>query len=245
MALVTAGLLAGCGGDDGGDGDQAEPEATEAAGLPEPTSPEEIREGVSAADCENPDVALTQAEWTEFCSPEGPVSEPHQWDNGIAAQVVSVTTEADPEYDNPYNDTHALVTVRFTNNGTAAFDWGGDPNVIMEGGPDGDLLYGANRYPASGYMYDGDNDLPLQLRPGTSADKIFSAYLPGAELGTLAFQVTPVWNGPMTPWTFTDVQTLLTDAPPPRPADECIGYGCSPEQDEAINEAEREANAGN
>ena len=26
---------------------------------------------------------------------------------------------------------------------------------------------------------------------------------------------------------------------------ECIGYGCSPEQDEAINEAEREANAGN
>lgn len=258
--LATVGLLlVSC-----GDGEERDGQAV--ATTAPPTSQDEIRSGVSAEDCDDPDAALTQAEWTEFCAEpvEGPVSDgPHQWDDGMAAEIVSVTAEADPEYDNPANDTHVLMTVRFTNNGTATFDWGGDPNVVFEGGPDGALLYGINRMPASGYRYDGENDLPRQLVPGTSADKIFSAYMPGTELGTLAFEVVPVWNGPYTPFTFTGVDQLLQtpSAPAPEPApgppaptpepapaapptEECIGYGCSPEQDAELNEWEREANEG-
>jgi hypothetical protein len=51
-AVGVCGLLAGCGGQS------------------QPVSNDDVRPEVSAADCDNPDAALTQAEWVKFCAGE-------------------------------------------------------------------------------------------------------------------------------------------------------------------------------
>jgi hypothetical protein len=50
--VAVCGLLAGCGGQS------------------QPVSNEDIRPDVSAADCDDPQSDLTQAEWVEFCAGE-------------------------------------------------------------------------------------------------------------------------------------------------------------------------------
>jgi hypothetical protein len=50
VLAAVCGFLAGCGGQS------------------EPVSNEDVRPGVSAADCEDPNSDLTQAEWVEFCT---------------------------------------------------------------------------------------------------------------------------------------------------------------------------------
>lgn len=171
-----------------------------------------IRPGISEADCDDPTADLTMAEWTEFCSgvvSEAPVSDgPHEWPDGIAAEVVSVSTEPDAESGNPANDTYATVTIRFTNTGDQTFTgWSGDSTAT----PTGTLLYGENRYEASQYGCQDPSlgDVPRQLVPGTSADYAICAYLPAPELVTLAVEVQPVWGGSYEPFTFTGVEALV------------------------------------
>jgi hypothetical protein len=136
---------------------------------------------------------------------EGPVTEPGTFPGDLTAEVVDVTTAAEADPYDPANDTRVLVTVRFTNTGTEVFAWSSDPNVI-DAGPDGDLLYGENRFPAHAY-YNDQNNLPTQLVPGSSAEWTGLFYMPGAELGTLAVSVSPE-RGTFQPWTFTGVETL-------------------------------------
>ncbi len=60
-------VLAGCGSD--AQGGSAESSGTSTStGTAGPTSQDEVRPDVSAEDCDDPDAALTQAEWIEFCA---------------------------------------------------------------------------------------------------------------------------------------------------------------------------------
>lgn len=136
---------------------------------------------------------------------EGPVTEPFEWADGVTAQVIDVVTTAESSADNPADDTRVEVIVRFTNRGDDVFMWLGDPNAL-DAGPDADLLYGVNRTIAQSYYYDG-NRLPTQLQPGTSAEWTSLHYMPGSELGTLAFSVAPAEG--YVPYTFTGVETLV------------------------------------
>ena len=250
-------LVSGCGS--GSSGDSVTGESTGSATatstgttstLPEPTSQEEVRPGVSAADCDDPEAALTQAEWTEFCAPptEGSVTVPEEaaivYPDGLRLEIASLRTEPDdlddglPNENDDY-DTAAYLTLRLTNTGAMTLPLP-DGSAFMTA----NLLFGVNRYDAAGWAHSG-GDLPAQLVPGTSAETELLYSLPSAELGTLAFTVNPD-AGQYTDYTFTDVQTLIGRPPtrptPAGPTDECIGYGCSPEQDAELNESEREAN---
>jgi hypothetical protein len=137
---------------------------------------------------------------------EGPVTEPATFPGDLTAEVVDITTAAEADFDDPANDTRVLVTVRFTNSGSETFAWSSDPNGL-DAGPDGDLFYGENRFPAHAY-YNDQNKLPTQLVPGSSAEWTGLFYMPGAELGTLAFSVSPE-RGIFEPWTFTGVESLV------------------------------------
>lgn len=134
---------------------------------------------------------------------QGPASEQHQWADGIAARIVSVTpAPADLPFtaNDPANDLGLVVTVEFTNNGTAPLTW--DSSTAT---PDWSLMYGANRYKAEGYA-DPDSQLPTRLMPGTTATWSTVNFLPHDQAGELALSVTPLWHDPAHPaWTFTGV----------------------------------------
>lgn len=55
--------------------------------------------------------------------------------------------------------------------------------------------------------FNDSNNLPTQLAPGTSATWVSVFSLPGSELGTLAYSISP--TDAHEPWTFTSVETLL------------------------------------
>ncbi|SNR96599.1 hypothetical protein [Blastococcus mobilis] len=62
---VTCLLLTACGGS-----------SDDTGGSDEPLSQDTIRPGITAENCDDPDAALTQAEWVEFCAepvPSGPL----------------------------------------------------------------------------------------------------------------------------------------------------------------------------
>jgi hypothetical protein len=59
-------------------------------------------------------------------------------------------------------------------------------------------------------MYAWGTPLPAQLLPGASVRWSMIGFLPGTQLGRLAYAMTPQWNDPARPeWTFTGVDRLL------------------------------------
>src|SRR4051794_13164900 len=76
---------------------------------------------------------------------EGPVSDgPHEWSDGLAAEIVAVGTGPAQTVDDPALDTEVRVTVELTNTGSDVVSFGTDPNGL-DAGPDDELFYGVNR----------------------------------------------------------------------------------------------------
>jgi hypothetical protein len=194
---ATALLLSGCGSGDEGGAAASTSSDDECIGYGcSPEQDAEINAGEAGAGAEEA-AAVTAAER-------------YAWPDGLAVEVVEVTTEAEPESDESANDTHVLVTVRFTNTGEDPFVWGADAGSIGASGPEVTLLYGANQYEASQYSPDVRSELPRQLLPGTSADWLSSFYMPAAELDTLVLAVSPAWDRTdHAPVTVTGVEQLL------------------------------------
>jgi hypothetical protein len=180
LSFAAALLLSGCG--------SAEPAAESAPGEPTTAGTESDPAGGEGA------------------LPEGPVSEgPHQWPDGLAAEVVTVESRPAETVDDPALDTEVRVTVQLTNTGSEVVSLGADPNGL-DAGPDDELFYGGNRYEAQGW-YNDANNLPTQLAPGTSASWVSVFTLPGTELGVLAYSFSP--TDAHGPWTFTELESLL------------------------------------
>ncbi len=119
-------LLAGCGSSGSADAP---------ASSAETASADDVRPGISAEDCDNPDAALTQAEWTHFCADPAPESDEGseisslELTNGepktfAGGEVVTVTVEpwtppselgGYPTSPDALDDTYARITTQVVN----------------------------------------------------------------------------------------------------------------------------------
>ena len=142
-------------------------------------------------------------------SSEGPATEAHAWPDGVTATIVRVT-RADANLlplgpESPANDAGVVVTTEITNTGAGELRWDAATAV-----PDGTLLYGRHRLPAHMYGWANGAPLPTRLLPGASVRWSVIGFLPGTQLGSLAYAMTPRWNDPTRPeWTFTGVDRFL------------------------------------
>jgi hypothetical protein len=149
---------------------------------------------------------------------EGPATAPHTWPDGITARIVEVT-RADANQlplgpESPANDAGVIVTTEIANTGSGELRW--DTSTAV---PDGTLFYGRHRLPAHMYGWANGPPLPTRLLPGGSVRWSVIGFLPGTQLGSLAYSMTPLWNDPTRPeWTFTGVDRLLTSKPSRRVA---------------------------
>jgi hypothetical protein len=114
------------------------------------------------------------------------------------------------ESDHPDFDEIVTVTVQLTNTGTEDI-----PLQRPANGVSVQLLYGQDRYRATGWTRDGgEAPLPQQLVPGSTTTLRQDFTLPSSGLGTLAVQFNRDVPSPGAPsgspdYLFTDVQTLL------------------------------------
>jgi hypothetical protein len=136
----------------------------------------------------------------------GPATAMHAWPGGLTARVIGVE-KLDPSLGNSQDPANILVklTVTLTNTGQAAalaynrFLW--------------QLLTGPNRVEAhddEGNQFTGGkltSPVPEQLGAGQTLTLFDSWDVPADQVATLAVRVD--LGGTVTPWTFTDVQTLL------------------------------------
>ncbi len=205
-AVATVLLTAACGGDTDAS------EATSSAAELSAVAPSEELDPALCADAAYFDQNV------EFCANAGPieteasvVEQPFaEWPGGLRAEIASVTAEATDSYlsDQPDHDMEIRVTVRLSNSGAE--------NIALDGshmGPMSDqLLYGANRYEAQGWMAmdnpQSSDELPQRLVPGTSAEYVGVFSLPSTEADPLIFSFSP--DSTLYPThNFTDVETLL------------------------------------
>jgi hypothetical protein len=140
---------------------------------------------------------------------ESSATKPHTWPDGITAKIVRVT-RADATLlplgpESPANDAGVIVTTEITNTGAGELRW--DRSTAV---PDGTLLYGKGGLPAHMYDWSDGAPLPTRLLPGSSVRWSMIGFLPGTQLGRLAYLMTPMWNEPARPqWTFTGVDRLV------------------------------------
>jgi hypothetical protein len=163
---------------------------------------------------------LSQADWTEHCAgvdnapPTGGsvtsadgafVQYPTGLRGEIAAVAVKPNDDEHPDDSHPDADRLLTVTFRLSNTGSTAVQLNADatgPSLLV-------LYYGQNRYKATSWMTepDGAGALPQQLVPGTNATFREDFTLPASGLDSLAVTFRP--TDTLTPYTFTDVETLL------------------------------------
>ncbi len=286
LTATTCLLLTACGGGSG------EP----AAGSEEPLSQDTIRPGISAEDCDDPNAALTQAEWVGFCAEPAPSGPPVNERGNVAATVGQPVTVPAPDGQPLVEVTVETITVDYACDGDevvrqepenghfigvaltvtaqpalAGYESPFGGNVFSMSGPFGSgfSIVGADGFTedgiAGGYAAftcaaDSDNMLTLDVEPGQNYRGV--AVLDSTNTaGTLIWQPivssTEAENPPGFEWTFGDPAAATAPAGNDSPTgsgggagsatytpEECIGYGCSPEQDAEIDEGEAEANAG-
>lgn len=131
-----------------------------------------------------------------------------QYPDGLRGQITAVKAKPnDAEHpDDSHPDANELLTVTFelSNTGTSPVPLDGTVSGVQT-----TLYYGVNRYTATSWMTDpnGVQDLPQQLVPGTNASFDQEFTLPSSGLSVLAVKFQPDQNH--SPYTFTDVQTLV------------------------------------
>ena len=134
-----------------------------------------------------------------------------EWDNGLTAKIVTVTSTATTEYQKQQDghDTVVRITVELANTGDVVFVFA-ENRYTGPGGPSDSLYYGVNLYTAQGWANvdgDGIDDLPKQLVPGTSATFSEEWSLPSEGLSALTFEFTPD-RETLPTFTFESVESL-------------------------------------
>jgi hypothetical protein len=82
-----------------------------------PLTQETIREGISAEDCDDPDAALTQAEWVEFCADVAPEGPPVNERGNVVATVGEPVTVLGPDGEPLVQVTVDSITVDYVCDG--------------------------------------------------------------------------------------------------------------------------------
>lgn len=166
----------------------------------------------TSVDCSDPN--LSQSDWVQHCQAAGtqPTVDASgsvttkdgsfvRYPDGLTVTIGGIVpASADEGAD------AIIVRELLTNAGTATVDL----SEITVATFTADLRYGANGYLAdqSAVTEHAIGDLPQRLVPGTSTEVDSLYHLPAAERGTLTFTTSPR-SDYYTPYTFTDVQTLL------------------------------------